>query len=87
MPKSRSLTSGAAGLAGDEHVGGLEVAVDDEALVREGDALADGDGEAHAVGDGEPLAVCPDRDRLAAHHLHHEVGRAAAAPSSVTPPS
>ena len=62
-------------VGGDEDVTRLEVAVEDEVLVRVVDGLADGAEEAEALLDGEPALVAVSRDGAALDVLHREVGQ------------
>ena len=58
---------------GDEHIGRLQVAVDDQPPVRVGDGVADLSQEPEASVGVEPEAGDVGRDRLAVHQLHREV--------------
>ena len=57
---------------GDQHVAGLQVAVDDPLLVGVLHGLADRDEQLQPGPDREPQAVAVLGDRLPAHQLHHE---------------
>src|SRR5690606_2955629 len=63
-------------LAGDQHVGRLDVAVHHEVAVRELNGLADGDEEPQPIVHAEfsPLAVVGDGDTVDV--LHHQEGAA-----------
>ena len=73
--------AGAAGLGDEEHVAGLDVAVNDAVLVRAGEGLADlGDDRHHLLpGDRAGLAVDPLAEGLALEQLHDEVDEAVVA--------
>ena len=57
----------------DEDVPRLDVAVDDEVLVRRIDCAADVDEQAQARRDVEPVAIAVRRDRQTVDVLHHEI--------------
>jgi hypothetical protein len=83
-PRSSSFDGGEAGAAGlgdEEHVAGLDVAVNDAVLVRAGEGLADlGDDRHHLLpGDRAGLAVDPLAEGLALEQLHDEVDEAVVA--------
>ena len=59
---------------GHQHVGGLQVAVDDPLLVGVLHGPADQDEQLQPLGDRKVLAVAVVGDRQAADQLHHEVG-------------
>ena len=61
----------------DQHVAGLQVAVDDALAVCVLDGLADSDQEAQASVDVELLLLGPGRDRRAGDELHGEEGQLA----------
>jgi hypothetical protein len=77
------LGGGLAVIDGDEDVGGLDVAVDDAALVRVLDGLADGDEEAEAGWDVEMGGIAVLRDGDAVDELHDEVEAAGVGGSGV----
>ncbi len=77
MPKSTSLTLLDVA-AEDEDVARLDVAVDEPALVREGERADRAAHHAEALGDGEPLPGEPRGEILAVEPLHREVALAGA---------
>ena len=74
-PKSRSVTRGRPAVAvADEDVGGLDVAVDDEAAVGVGDGRADVEEEADARGHAEAVGVAVRGDGHALDEVHRQIG-------------
>ncbi len=59
---------------GDQHVGWLEVAVNDPFLVSVLNSLADLNEQVQAFADGQLVLVAIVGDRDAANQLHHEIG-------------
>ncbi len=59
----------------DEHIVGLEVAMNDAGGMRGGEAMTGGDVGLDDLGDGSALLL-PRAQALAAHHLHRDVGHA-----------
>ena len=70
MPKSRSSDLA---VLSHEHVGGLDVAMDDEIRVRQRHGFRDVEEEAEAGLDVEPPIVAVAVDLLAVDVLEHEV--------------
>ena len=64
-------------LLGDQHVGRLEVPVDDPLLMGMLDRLADVDEDPQSLAGRQLVLVAVLRDRDAPHVIHHEVGSAA----------
>ena len=67
----------------DDDVRGLEVAVDDEVLVRVLDRRADVEEQPQPRLDAQPVGVAVRGDRLAVHVLHHEVRQLAVGDAAV----
>ena len=74
MPKSMILGSGLPVLDRDQHVGRLEIAMNDALLVGVIHGLAGLDEEAQALLGREPLAIAVVGEGQAPHELHDEVG-------------
>jgi hypothetical protein len=75
--KVDDLGDRAAVLQRDQHVGGLEIAVDDSFVVRVFHGLADGNEQRHSLPRGKMALVAVLRDRDTLDQLHHEVGPSA----------
>ena len=75
-PKSITFGTGAVVVEGDQHVGRLDVAVDDALLVGVLNRLADRDEQLQPLPRGELALITESGDRHALDQLHHEEGSA-----------
>ena len=83
MPKSSSLSSP---LGRDQHVGRLEVAMDDQVAVGVRDRVARHQQEAEAILDRERALLGEEVDGLAVHALHDQVGTSVGERAAVDQP-
>ncbi len=72
-PRDAEVEQARFAVGSDQDVGRLEVAVDDELLVRVLDRVADPAQQVDALADAEPLRIAPAVDRLAVDVFHDQV--------------